>query len=123
MVFPHGGEVPRHPSQLYEAGLEGLLLFAVLAYLFWRTSARLRPGMLVGTFLLGYGLSRFFVEMFRQPDAGLENLSWGLTMGQTLTVPMIAGGGWELAHAGSKRKPGAQEKRSAALPWAQADRS
>ena len=99
MIFPHGGEVPRHPSQLYEAGLEGLLLFAVLAYLFWRTSARLKPGMLAGTFLVGYGLSRFFVEMFRQPDFGLEHLSWGLTMGQTLTVPMIAGGAYLVIRA------------------------
>lgn len=99
MIFPSGGEVSRHPSQLYEASLEGLLLFAVLAYLFWRTSARLRSGMLVGTFLLGYGLSRALVEMYRQPDVGLENLSWGLTMGQTLTVPMIAGGAYLIVRA------------------------
>ncbi len=142
VIFPHGGEVPRHPSQLYEAGLEGLLLFAVLAYLFWRTSARLRPGMLVGTFLLGYGLSRFFVELFRQPDRGLENLGWGLTMGQTLTVPMIAGGAYLLVRAARlhpqsteftdaslptpNQREGvnyAQEQPAAALPWAQAGKS
>ena len=140
MVFPGGGPVPRHPSQLYEAGLEGLLLFAVLAFLFWRTSARLRPGMLVGTFLLGYGLSRFFVEMFRQPDRGLENLSWGLTMGQTLTVPMIVGGAYFIIRAArlhpqsveidaSSRtldqsgsvKP-AQQQRPAAPPWVQVNK-
>ncbi len=92
VIFPGGGAIPRHPSQLYEAGLEGVLLFGVLWYLFWRTQARLKPGLLVGTFLLGYGVSRFLVEMVRQPDRGLEHLSWGLTMGQTLTVPMILGG-------------------------------
>lgn len=83
---------PRHPSQLYEAALEGLLLFAVLWFMFWKTRARYQPGRLVGAFLLVYGISRFLVELVRQPDVGLENLSWGLSMGQTLTVPMIAGG-------------------------------
>ena len=140
VIFPRGGEIPRHPSQLYEAGLEGLLLFAVLAYLFWRTSARLRPGLLVGTFLLGYGVSRFVVEMFRQPDVGLENLGWGLTMGQTLTVPMIAGGAYLIVRAArldpqpadvtesfrmhdpTATEQAAQKMRSAALPWARADR-
>ncbi|MDP8994279.1 MAG: prolipoprotein diacylglyceryl transferase [Pseudomonadota bacterium] len=92
IVFPDAGGVPRHPSQLYEAALEGLLLFLILWYMFWKTEARYHPGKLVGAFLLVYGLSRFLVEMVRQPDAGLENLSWGLSMGQTLTVPMIAGG-------------------------------
>ena len=83
---------PRHPSQLYEAALEGLLLFAVLFYLFWRTRARYQPGKLVGAFILVYGISRFLVELVREPDAGLENLSWGLSMGQTLSLPMILGG-------------------------------
>ena len=83
---------PRHPSQLYEAALEGLLLFAILWAMFWKTDARYQPGRLVGAFLLVYGLSRFLVELVRQPDRGLEDLSWGLSMGQTLTVPMIAGG-------------------------------
>src|SRR3546814_14363074 len=89
MVFPAGGEVARHPSQLYEAGLEGIVLGLLLWFLFWKTDARYQPGKLVGTFILGYGISRFLVELVRQPDAGLENLSWGLTMGQPLTVPMI----------------------------------
>ena len=104
VVFPDGGPVPRHPSQLYEAGLEGLLLFAVLAFLFWRTDARYKPGLLTGVFVLGYGLSRFFVEFFRQPDAGLENLSWGLTMGQTLTLPMIIAGLFLIATAKGRRQ-------------------
>ncbi|GAB5480300.1 MAG: prolipoprotein diacylglyceryl transferase [Parasphingorhabdus sp.] len=89
IIFPMGGEVARHPSQLYEAGLEGILYFIITSLLFWKTDARYHPGKLVGTGLLVYGLSRFTVEFFRQPDKGLENLSWGLTMGQTLTVPML----------------------------------
>jgi phosphatidylglycerol:prolipoprotein diacylglycerol transferase len=104
VVFPTGGEVPRHPSQLYEAGLEGALLFLVLWWLFWRTDARYQPGKLVGTFILGYGVSRFLVELVRQPDQGLENLSWGLTMGQTLTVPMIVGGIYLIATSKSRRQ-------------------
>ena len=92
VIFPEGGEVARHPSQLYEAGLEGILLFLILWVLFWKTRARYLPGMLVGAFILVYGVSRFLVELVRQPDPGLENLSWGLSMGQTLSVPMILGG-------------------------------
>lgn len=94
----------RHPSQLYEAGLEGILLFAILWFLFWRTDARYQPGKLVGAFLLVYGLSRFLVELVRQPDRGLEHLSWGLTMGQTLTVPMVLGGAWLIATAKGRRQ-------------------
>jgi phosphatidylglycerol---prolipoprotein diacylglyceryl transferase len=104
IVFPTGGEVPRHPSQLYEAGLEGILLFLILWFLFWKTDARYQPGKLVGTFLLVYGLSRFSLELVRQPDQGLEHLSWGLTMGQTLTVPMILGGAWLIATAKGRRQ-------------------
>ncbi|MEA3041877.1 MAG: phosphatidylglycerol---prolipoprotein diacylglyceryl transferase [Sphingomonadales bacterium] len=104
IVFPAGGPVPRHPSQLYEAALEGLLLFAVLAFMFWKTRARYQPGRLVGAFLLVYGLSRFLVEMVRQPDQGLEHLPWGLSMGQTLTVPMILGGLYLIATAGRRRE-------------------
>ncbi|HEU0100080.1 MAG TPA: prolipoprotein diacylglyceryl transferase [Allosphingosinicella sp.] len=104
VIFPTGGEVPRHPSQLYEAGLEGIVLFAILWLLFWKTDARYQPGKLVGAFLLVYGLSRFLVELVRQPDQGLENLSWGLTMGQTLTVPMVLGGAWLIATAKGRRQ-------------------
>ena len=104
VAFPDGGPIGRHPSQLYEAGLEGILLFAVLGLLFWRTDARYKPGLLTGVFVLGYGLSRFLVEFFRQPDAGLENLSWGLTMGQTLTLPMILAGLFLIATAKGRRQ-------------------
>ncbi len=91
IIFPTGGPEPRHPSQLYEAGLEGLLMFAILWFLFWKTDARYKPGLLVGTAALDYGLSRFVVEFFRQPDAHLTEFAQntGLTMGQWLTVPMI----------------------------------
>ena len=104
IVFPAGGDVPRHPSQLYEAILEGIVLFIVLGTLFWKTDARYHPGKLVGAFLLVYGVSRFAVELVRQPDQGLENLPWGLTMGQTLTVPMILGGAWLIATAKGRRQ-------------------
>ncbi len=92
MAFPTGGDILRHPSQLYEAGLEGIALFAVLWFLFWKTDARRKPGLLVGAFMLGYGVFRFVVEYFREPDAHLGTLSWGLTMGQTLSSLMIVAG-------------------------------
>jgi len=91
MVFPGGGGVPRHPSQLYEAALEGLLLTAVLG-LMVRFGALKRPGLIVGAFAVGYGLARCFAELFREPDPQLGFL-WGqLTMGMLLSVPMILGG-------------------------------
>lgn len=89
IIFPYGGPLPRHPSQLYEAGLEGGVLFALLMFLFWRTGARLRPGLLSGVFGLGYGLSRYTIENYREPDRQLGILASGLTMGQTLTLPLI----------------------------------
>ncbi len=101
MVFPSpdAGPYPRHPSQLYEAGLEGIGLFLLLAYAFWRTDARRKPGMLLGLFLIGYGCARFFVEYFREPDVQLGILPWGLSMGQTLSFPMILVGAWFVATA------------------------
>lgn len=91
MVFPDGGPLPRHPSQLYEAGLEGLVLLTLLMTLFWTTRVRFRPGLLTGVFVGGYGLARFFVEYYREPDAQLEEFAarTGFSMGQWLTVPMI----------------------------------
>ncbi|MES3055334.1 prolipoprotein diacylglyceryl transferase [Sphingomonas faeni] len=95
VIFPGTQDgIPRHPSQLYEAALEGGVTMIVLAYLFWRTDARLRPGRLLGTGLTLYGTARFLLEFVRQPDAGLDHLWWGLTMGQTLSVPMIVAGIW-----------------------------
>ncbi|MDT0506984.1 prolipoprotein diacylglyceryl transferase [Novosphingobium sp. MMS21-SN21R] len=94
MIFPGGGPIARHPSQLYEAALEGLVLAVVLLLLFWKTKARWRPGLLVGTFTFGYALARFTVEFFREPDAQLQDfaLRTGLSMGQWLTIPMMAVG-------------------------------
>lgn len=94
IIFPTGGEVPRHPSQLYEAGLEGIVLGLILWFAFWKTRARHQPGMLVGLFLLGYGVARFTVEFFREADAQLMEFAQrsGLHMGQWLTLPMILGG-------------------------------
>lgn len=91
MVFPGAGPLPRHPSQLYEAALEGALLIVVLLFLFWKTRARWRPGLLVGIFTAGIGLGRFLVEFFREPDAQLAEftLRTGLSMGQWLTIPLI----------------------------------
>lgn len=105
MVFPTGGPFPRHPSQLYEAVLEGVLLFAILAFAFWRTKARYQPGLLVGLFLFFYGLFRFGVEYFREADAQLMEFAarTGLHMGQWLCVPMILGGAWLIATAKRRR--------------------
>ena len=99
------GLCARHPSQLYEAFLEGFVLLVLLLWLAWRRAAYKRPGLMCGTFLAGYGLSRFVVEFVRQPDAQFVSdgnplgLAWqvggyGLTMGQRLSLPMILLGGW-----------------------------
>lgn len=89
MVFPNGGPLPRHPSQLYEAALEGLVLFIVLWLLrrHWPTARR--PGFLTGAFLAGYALARITVEFFREPDEFLGFLFAGATMGQLLSLPML----------------------------------
>lgn len=89
MVFPRGGDLPRHPSQLYEAGLEGLVLFSLMLLLARQEKLRARPGFLSGFFLLGYGAFRFAVEFFREPDQQLGFLYAGATMGQLLCLPMI----------------------------------
>jgi len=91
MVFPSGGPLPRHPSQLYEAGLEGLVLFTVLALLI-RAGALKRPGLILGAFALGYGIARAICEHFREPDAQLGFLWGGLTMGTLLSLPLMLAG-------------------------------
>ncbi|MFC3117738.1 prolipoprotein diacylglyceryl transferase [Jhaorihella thermophila] len=99
------GPCARHPSQLYEAALEGLVLGAVLLWLSYRRGAFHRPGLITGTFLAGYGLARFLVEFLRQPDAQFVSPGnplglavhiggYGLTMGQILSLPMLAVGLW-----------------------------
>ena len=89
VVFPRGGPDPRHPSQLYEAALEGLVLFVVINLLFRVEAIREKRGFLTGVFIAGYALSRMIVELFRQPDAHIGFLSLGSTMGQWLSVPML----------------------------------
>ncbi|GFE52142.1 prolipoprotein diacylglyceryl transferase [Roseobacter cerasinus] len=99
------GLCARHPSQLYEAALEGLLLGAVLIWMVWRSGALKTPGRVAGTFFAGYGAARFVVEFVRQPDAQFATDGnplglawhiggWGLTMGQLLSLPMILLGLW-----------------------------
>ena len=98
--------IPRHPSQLYQAGLEGLFMLVLMTWLFWRTKARYNPGMLVGIFAAGMGLSRFINEFFREPDAQLLEFAQrtGLSMGQWLTVPMILLGLWLAWSAKGRRQ-------------------
>jgi phosphatidylglycerol:prolipoprotein diacylglycerol transferase len=92
MVFPNAGDIPRHPSQLYQAGMEGLLLFIVVFALSRREAIRARFGTLTGVFLVGYSLARIVGEFFRQPDAFLGFLFAGATMGQLLSLPMLFAG-------------------------------
>ena len=103
MVFPHVDELPRHPTQLYEFAIEGLLLFAVL----WIYSSRPRPlGAVTGLFAVGYALGRIGVEFLREPDAHVGFIAWGwLTMGQALSVPLLLVGAWLL---GGRRAAGAR---------------
>lgn len=100
IVFPNGGPLARHPSQLYEALLEGLLLFVVLRVLTHSWLKLKTPRFVGGAFITGYGLSRIFVEFFREPDAQLGYLAGGwLTMGMVLSVPMVLIGIWAMATA------------------------
>ena len=96
---------PRHPSQLYEAILEGLLLFAILAWMFWKTRARYEPGRLVGAFIFFYGIFRFGVEFIREPDSQLRGFAAAthLHMGQWLSLPMILGGIYLMLTAAKRR--------------------
>ena len=96
---------PRHPSQLYEAALEGLVLLVILWAMFWHSKARYQPGMLVGAFIFFYGIFRFGIEFVREPDAQLTEFAatTGLHMGQWLTVPMIVGGIYLMATAKKRR--------------------
>ena len=89
MVFPQGGPVARHPSQLYEAFLEGIVLFLMLYALRRFFHARQFPGMLTGFFLIGYGVFRSLAELFRQPDGTIDLFFTEITYGQTLSFPMI----------------------------------
>lgn len=92
MVFPRGGDVARHPSQIYEAGMEGVVLFTVLFILLKFTNARAKPGLLGGVFIAGYALARIISECFREPDDFLGFLFGAVTMGQLLSLPMFTYG-------------------------------
>jgi phosphatidylglycerol:prolipoprotein diacylglycerol transferase len=101
VVFPTGGPFARHPSQLYEAGLEGIVMLCLLAILIWGFRALKSPGLVSGVFVCAYALSRIFVEFFREPDAQLGYLlgtGW-LTMGMVLSFPMILLGLWAIFRA------------------------
>ena len=96
MIFPRGGPLPRHPSQLYQATFEGILLFLLLLMVWRWTDGRRRPGLLTGVFCMGYAVARIVGEIFREPDAFLGFIlgsDW-LTMGMLLSVPVFAFGGW-----------------------------
>ena len=112
MVFPHGGPEPRHPSQLYQATLEGILLFAILAVLAHRVELRRRPGFIGGAFLCGYAVARMTGELFREPDAHLGFIIGPVTMGQILSLPMLFAGAWLIASSG-RRAPLPLTKRGA----------
>lgn len=101
IVFPTGGPFPRHPSQLYEAGLEGIVLLSIMALMIFVFRALKTPGIISGSFLIGYACCRIFVEFFREPDAQLGYLlgtTW-LTMGMILSLPMIVIGVWAILRA------------------------
>jgi phosphatidylglycerol:prolipoprotein diacylglycerol transferase len=98
MVFPNAGPLPRHPSQLYEAALEGLLLLAVL-YAAMRAGALRRPGLIIGLFAVGYAAARIFAEFFREPDAHIGLLWGGLTLGMLLSLPLMLAGFGFIAYA------------------------
>jgi len=100
--FCPAGDVARHPSQLYEAGLEGIALAAILWLAVYKWRLLTKPGYVTGIFLFGYGLVRASLENVRQPDFGLENLPLGLTMGMMLSIPMMLVGAWLVWRAWSR---------------------
>ncbi len=105
MIFPMGGAEPRHPSQLYEALMEGVVLFLILNTLWWLKPAyRERTGFLTGLFFILYAVFRFFLEFFREPDAHLGFIVSFLSMGQILCVPMALFGVWVLLRSSPKRQ-------------------
>jgi phosphatidylglycerol:prolipoprotein diacylglycerol transferase len=109
MIFPTDDkQLVRHPSQLYQAGLEGLALLIILMVMFWMTKARYRPGLLVGVFTLGMGIARFVNEFFREPDKQLAQFAQetGLSMGQWLTIPLILIGLIVIAYAATRKPVG-----------------
>lgn len=103
MIFPSGGNIPRHPSQLYEAVLEGAVLFIITSIIVKFTNAKQKPGVLSGVFLAGYGIARIIVENFREPDVQLGFLFAHVTTGQLLSFPMVLGGAGLIIYALKKK--------------------
>jgi len=102
VIFPNGGELPRHPSQLYEAMLEGLVLFLLLRIMIFAGGKFVKPGFIAGAWIFFYGVSRIIVEFFRQPDAHIGYLAGGwLTMGMVLSIPMLMVGAFVMIRAKS----------------------
>lgn len=99
VIFPYGGGLPRHPSQLYEALLEGLVLFLVMFFAARNPAIRRTTGMLFGIFVAGYGLSRFIVEFYREPDPQVGLILEYFSMGQLLSLPMLFAGIYLIHHA------------------------
>jgi phosphatidylglycerol:prolipoprotein diacylglycerol transferase len=102
MIFPNGGPVPRHPSQLYEAAFEGVILFLIMAWVAERTDWRRYPGRAGGIFLCGYAVARMSGELFREPDAFLGFFIGGITMGQILSLPMLIVGLYLILTSGGR---------------------
>jgi len=101
MIFPRGGPLPRHPSQLYQATFEGILLFSLVLVVWRFTDGRRRPGLITGTFCMGYAVARIVGEIFREPDSFLGFIlgsDW-LTMGMLLSLPVLAFGAWLVIRA------------------------
>ena len=101
MIFPRGGPLPRHPSQLYQATFEGIVLFSLLLVVWKFTDGRRRPGLITGTFCMGYAVARIVGEIFREPDSFLGFIlgsDW-LTMGMLLSLPVMAFGAWLVVRA------------------------
>ena len=100
--FCPAGNAPRHPSQLYEAGLEGVVLFSILSLAIWKFDLLKKPGYITGLFLVGYGVCRAALENVREPDIGMPDFPLGLTMGMMLSIPMILVGAWLIWRAWSR---------------------
>jgi phosphatidylglycerol:prolipoprotein diacylglycerol transferase len=116
MIFPNDPlHLPRHPSQLYEAGLEGIVLFTVLAVMI-RFGALKRPGLILGSFISLYGLARIAGEFFREPDPQLGFLWGGLTMGMLLSVPMVIAGAVIIVLAWRRKSPTRQQSPAESRP-------
>lgn len=104
VIFPTGGDIPRHPSQLYEAAVEGLALFVVMLIAV-RLGMFRRPGLAAGIFGIGYGLGRIFGEFFREPDPQLGYLAFGTTMGMLLSLPLVLAGAGLVLYALRRARP------------------